>query len=204
MNDAPQGQLVNRMIRAARLDRELYAEVTADTTATQQATFAVIIAALAAAIGAFIGFQVEPPDPGTFATGDQEADDANFVWLIFTPILSVIAWLAWAGVAWFAGTRLISTDAQDVGFLQVARALGFAQAPGVLNVATFIPGLGVIVQIGVWLWALATSFFAIRESMRLANGQAIATMILGFIPAFIIGVVIGSVLLAGAYAGAAT
>jgi len=43
--------LVDRMIRAAKLDANLYIEVEADTTATRQAIFVVLIYSLCAGIG---------------------------------------------------------------------------------------------------------------------------------------------------------
>ena len=116
---------------------------------------------------------------------------------ILTPILSIVGWLAWSGVAWFIGTRLIAPGMQPVEFLDVARATGFAQAPGVLAVVGFIPVLGFLVQLAVLLWLLATGFFAIRESMRLTDGQAIGTMVAGVIAYLIIILVIGGAVLTG-------
>ena len=210
MEDAPERQLVNRMIRAARLERPLYAEVTADITATRPAMQVVVIVALVSAFAAFVGFLIDPPDPAWFGLdeGAEEAiaesllGTAFVLGLVLTPILSIIGWLAWSGVAWFVGTRMIAADRQDVEFLDVARATGFAQAPGVLTVVAFIPLLGLVVQLGVLLWLLATGFFAIRESMRLTDGQAIATMVVGFIAYLIITIVIGGAVLTGVIGGA--
>lgn len=199
MNDTPQGQLVNRMIRASRLERPLYAEVSADPTATRPAMQVVVIVALASAFATFIGLLINPLDP-TFFGLDEGARDAVrdsllgmafLVGFILTPILSIAGWLAWSGVAWFIGTRLIAPGMQQVEFLDVARATGFAQAPGVLGVVGFIPVLGGIVQLAMLIWLLVTGFFAIRESMRLTNGQAVATIVVGSI-AYLIIILIGS------------
>ena len=46
--------LVNRMIRAAKLEVNLYEEVEADTSANRQAFLAVIMASLATGIGSAI------------------------------------------------------------------------------------------------------------------------------------------------------
>lgn len=199
MDDIPQSQLVNRMIRASRLERPLYAEVAGDFTATRPALQVVVIVALVSSLATFISTLVNPLDPTLFGL-DEDATDAVrdsllgiafVVGFILTPILSVIGWLAWSGVAWFIGTRLIAPGMQQVEFLEVARATGFAQAPGILGVVGFIPVLGYIVQLAVLIWLLVTGFFAIRESMRLTNGQAIATMVVGSI-AYLIIILIGS------------
>ncbi|MDE2990433.1 MAG: YIP1 family protein [Chloroflexota bacterium] len=205
MQDAPERQLVNRMIRASRFERQLYAEVAADITATRPALQVVVIAALASAFATFLGYQLDPPDPAWFGLDESAADSiresllgtAFVLGFILTPILSIVGWLAWSGVAWFIGTRLIAPGMQQVEFLDVARATGFAQAPGVLGVVGFIPVLGFIVQLGVLLWLLATGFFAIRESMRLTDGQAIGTMVAGVIAYLIIIIVIGGTVLTG-------
>ena len=205
MEDAPERQLVNRMIRAARFERPLYAEVAADITATRPALQVVVIAALASAFATFLGYQIDPPDPTWFgldADAEQVVQDsllgtAFVLGFILTPILSIVGWLAWSGVAWFIGTRLIAPGMQPVEFLDVARATGFAQAPGVLAVVGFIPVLGFLVQLAVLLWLLATGFFAIRESMRLTDGQAIGTMVAGVIAYLIIILVIGGAVLTG-------
>ena len=198
------------MIRASRLERPLYAEVAADTTATRPALQVVVIVALVSAFATFIGYFVDPPDPAWFGL-DEGAEEtiresllgtAFVLGFVLTPILSIVGWLAWSGVAWFVGTRLIAPGMQDVEFLQVARATGFAQAPGILGVVGFIPVLGFIVQLGVLLWLLATGFFAIRESMRLTDGQAIGTMVVGFIAYLIVIIVIGGAVLTGVIGGA--
>ena len=192
MDDATLRLLVNRMVRAAKLQRALYVEAAADITATRQAAAVVVITALAA----FISDLIAPLDLSWLGVS-TEADSESLpgvVRLILGPSLAIVAWLAWSGVAWYVGTRMIAADSQDVEFLQVARALGFAQAPSVLNVTLFIPVLGLIIQVGVLLWLLATGFVATRESMRLTDGQAVATMVVSFIAFLIISVVIGLIL----------
>ncbi len=183
MDDATLRLLANRMVRAAKLHRGLYAEVAADVTATRQAVAVVVITALAA----FISDQIGPPDL-TWLGVTAEADGGSslgILLLIIGPILAIIAWLAWSVVAWYVGTRMIAQDSQDVQFLEVARAIGFAQTPSVLGVTLFIPVLGLIIQVGVLFWVLATGFVAIRESMRLTDGQAAGTMVVSVIAFFV-------------------
>ena len=158
------------MVRAAKLQRALYAEVAADITATRQAVAVVAITALAA----FISDQIGPPDLSWLGVPAEADGGSSFgiLLLIIGPILAIVAWLAWSVVAWYVGTRMIAQDREDVQFLEVARAIGFAQTPSVLGVTLFIPVLGLIIQVGVFFWVLATGFVAIRESMRLTDGQA--------------------------------
>lgn len=178
MDDATLRLLVNRMVRAAKLHRAVYAEVAADITATRQAVGVVVITALAA----FISDQIGPPDLTWLGVPAEDGGSSfGILLLIIGPILAIIAWLAWSVVAWYVGTRMIAQDRQDVQFLEVARAIGFAQTPSVLGVTLFIPVVGLIIQVGVFFWVLATGFVAIRESMRLTDGQAAGTMVVGVI-----------------------
>ncbi|MCY3782590.1 MAG: YIP1 family protein [Chloroflexi bacterium] len=183
MDDATLRLLVNRMVRAAKLQRGLYAEVAADITATRQAVAVVVITALAA----FISDQIGPPDLSWLGIPAEADGGSSFgiLLLIIGPILAIVAWLAWSVVAWYVGTRMIAQDSQDVQFLEVARAIGFAQTPSVLGVTLFIPVLGLIIQVGVLFWVLATGFIAIRESMRLTDGQAAGTMVVSVIAFFV-------------------
>lgn len=177
MDDSTLRLLVNRMVRAAKLQRAVYAEVAADITATRQAVAVVVITALAA----FISDQIGPPDLAWLGVPAEDGGGSSLgiLLLIIGPIVAIIAWLVWSVVAWYVGTRMIAHDRKDVEFLEVARAIGFAQTPSVLGVTLFIPVLGLIVQVGVFFWVLATGFVAIRESMRLTDGQAVGTMVVG-------------------------
>ena len=185
MEDAPEPRLVNRMIRASRLDRELYAEVAADITATRQAAAVVVITALAS----FVSDQIAPVDLSVLGVpADDSGASLPFITgLVFSPIAAILAWLAWSGVTWFVGTRVIPAYGPGADFLPVARATGFAQAPSIIGVATFIPTLGFFVLLGTWIWLLATAFVAIRTSMHLSAGQAIATMAISIVGIAVIG-----------------
>lgn len=172
-------QLVDRMVRAARLDRTLYNEVATDATATRQATAVVIMASVASALAPFV----------TKVAGGGVNGGLGIA--LITTLFGILSWLAWAAVSWWVGTRMINTSAEDVEFWQVARAMGFAHAPGVLAVAAIVPGVAGIISFVSLFWLLATGFMATRASMRLTDGQAVLTMIAGFIPAFLfVGIVV--------------
>ena len=179
MDDAPERQLVNRMIRAARLERPLYAEVAADVTATRQAIQVVVIVAFVSAFATVVGDLF-----------DSELRMVAVLGLVLSPILGIIGWLAWSGITWFIGTRLIEPGIQGVEFRQVARAAGFAEAPAILGIVAFIPVLGVLWQLALLCWVLATGFVAIRESMHLTNRQAVATLIAALVVGLIAYVII--------------
>ena len=80
------------MVRATKLDANLYEEVEADTTASGQAFLIVILASLATGIG--IGIT------GLF----KMAGVWSMLGLLISLIGLIIVWLAWSFFAYFIGT----------------------------------------------------------------------------------------------------
>jgi hypothetical protein len=79
--------LVDRMIRASRLDVNLYEEVEADKGSMGQAATVVVLSSIAAGIGSLGVFGIEG--------------------LIFTTIGALIGWLIWAYLTFIIGTKLL-------------------------------------------------------------------------------------------------
>jgi hypothetical protein len=148
--------LAERMIGAAMLDVSVYEEVEADEGATGQAAMVVAIVAIAGAIGA-------SGDGGSGMTG-----------AVFTAFMG---WLIWSGLTWFIGTRFFGGTAT---YGELLRTLGFAMAPGVLNILGFIPFLGGLIGVVVAVWSLVAGIIAIRQALDFDTGKAIATAVIGW------------------------
>ena len=149
--------IVERAIGAAQLDVATYEEVEADRSATGQAAAVVAVAAIASAIGG-----------AGQGTGG----------IIAGLVSAFLGWGIAAGLAYFVGTRFFGGTA-DWG--ELLRTLGFAQAPRVLNVLGFIPGLGWIVMAAVTLWVLVTQVVAIRQALDVDTGKAILTALISML-----------------------
>lgn len=149
--------LTERMMGAARLDVATYEEVEADTTATGQAAVVVVIAAVATAIG-------------TIGT-----DGGNPIGAL---IGALLGWVVWAGVTYLIGDKLLGGTAT---WGELLRTLGFAQAPGILNVLGIIPILGPVVRFVVAIWMLVAGIIAIRQALDFSTGKAILTAVLGWL-----------------------
>jgi hypothetical protein len=182
-------RILQGMIRAARLDKSFYEEVEHDTSYDQDALVVVLIAALAGAVGALIG---------QLLTGNILAAIGM---AILQAVLAVVGYYLWVFVAQYVGTKLFKGTG-DVG--EVRRAFGFAYAPQVLNVLSFIPCLNVIIGIVAWIWSIATGFVAIRQSLDQDDTNAALTVIVSaivvFAITFIISLVVGGILGVGAAA----
>ena len=167
--------LVQRMIRAARLDSELYEEVEADQTATRDAAIAVTIVAVAGGIGGAIA-AVMNPERGNPVLG-----------LIFGILSALLGWVIWSYITYFIGTRLFQGRATPG---EMMRAIGFAQSPGVLNILIFIPLLGPLLGFIVSIWMLVAGVIAVRQALDFDTGKAVITTILGWLALVAISVVL--------------
>lgn len=151
------GSLTERMQGAARLDVHTYEEVEADTGATGQAATVVVIVAIASAIG---------------GAGD------GAVGIIGGMVAALLGWLIWAGITYLIGDKLLGGTAT---WGELLRTLGFAQAPGVLNVLGFIPLVGTLVKVVVAFWILVAGVVAIRQALDFGTGRALVTALLGWL-----------------------
>jgi hypothetical protein len=149
--------MIDRMRGAAMLDIPTYEEVEADKTATGQAGTVVAIVAVASAIG-------------SYASG--------ITGIVVALCVSLLSWVVWAGVTYLIGDKLLGGTAT---WGELLRTLGFAQAPGVLAVLGFIPGVGGVVLVVVSIWVLVAGVIAIRQALDFGTGKAILTALLGWL-----------------------
>ncbi len=152
--------IIDRMIRASRLDADLYEEVEHDPDATGQAAIVVVGTSIAAGIGGI---------------------SAGIVWIPVVAVLSLIAWAVYAWLTYFIGTRLLAGPETSASWSELARTLGYANAPRALLIVSFVPLLGWIVGIVVSIWVLFTTVVAIRAALDFSTGRAIGTAVLGWI-----------------------
>lgn len=161
--------LVNRMVRAAKLDIDLYEEVEADTTANGQALTAVVIASLASGLGAGIaGFRAE--------------GGIWFLWGLLIGLATGIAgWLIWSLLAYWLGTTIFRGPETSATYGELIRTIGFSNSPRVLSFFLFIPFLGGLIAFAASVWALIAGVIAVRQALDFSTGRAIATCVVGWI-----------------------
>jgi hypothetical protein len=125
-----------------RLQAATFEEVEHDASATSQAAIVVLVAAVSRAFGSFAG-----------------------VGLLFGSIIgAAIGWVVGSAVVLLIGTRVLPGKNTQADFGQVLRAVGFAQAPGVFAVLAFIPILGWLVLLVLFVWGLAATVVAVRQA----------------------------------------
>lgn len=162
-----QGDLVARMIGAAKLDIQTYEDVEADSTATGQAAAVVVMVAVASGIGA--------------AGGGLSS-------IVLAPVTAILGWLIWAGVTYLIGDKLFGGTAT---WGELLRTLGFAQAPGILYLLAILPLVGFFVRLVLPFWMLAAGVIAIRQALDFSTGKAVLTVLIGWVAMFIPAMMLG-------------
>ena len=161
----PQGahSMVDRMIRASRLDVHIFEEVEADTSATRQALSVVFLVAL--------------------ATGIASMGTIGLRGLLVGVVVAVAGWAIWAWIIYFIGTKILPEHETHADWGQLARSLGFAQSPGVLRIFGIVPVVGNIIFLVVSVWMLVSMVIAVRQALDYTSTlRAIGVVLLGFIP----------------------
>ncbi len=156
-----QGDMVARMLGAAKLDVQTYEEVEADLDATGQAAAVVALAAVATAVGA--------ADLGIIAT-------------VFATVWRVLGWMLWAAITYVIGDKIFGGSAT---WGELLRTLGFAQAPALLLFFAFLPLVGGVLEVVVGIWVLVAGIIAIRQALDFGTGKAILTALIGWLVLFV-------------------
>lgn len=176
--------IVQRMIRAARLDTTFYNEVEQDASLNGEALTVVIIAAVASGIGT---------GGATLINGNGFG--AAIVALVVGIIVAVVGYFIWAWLTQFIGVRFFG----GVGdFGELRRTLGYAYAPNILAIFNVIPCVGALISLVGSLWALVAGIIAVREALDFDSTKAVLTVIIGWVIVFVISAFILSFIGVGA------
>lgn len=164
----------NRMIRAAKLDVDLYEEVEADKTAMGQAMTVVVLSSLAAGIGAI----------GVF----------NIFGIVIHVIAALIGWFVWAYITYFIGTRLLPEPQTSADHGELLRTIGFSSSPGILKILGIIPMLMHVVNFVVSIWMLTAMIIAVRQALDYRSTlRAVGVCAIGWIVQIIMYVLLWKV-----------
>ena len=155
------------MIRAAKLDVNLYEEVEADKGAMGQTMGVVVFSSVAAGIGAI----------GT--TGIKG--------LVLGTIVALVGWFIWAFLTYFIGARLLPEPQTKADYGELLRTIGFSSSPGVLRVFGIIPMLGSIINFICGIWMLVAMVIAVRQALDYKSTvRAVGVGVIGWIVQIVI------------------
>ena len=154
--------IVNRMIRAAKLDAQLYEEVEADKETLSQAMCVVVLASIAAGIG----------------SGGLVGLSGFFIGTVG----ALISWFIWAALTYFIGTKILPepTTRADIG--ELLRTTGFSSSPGLIRIFGLVPGTTNLVFFISHVWMLTAMIIAVRQALDYQSTfRAVGVCIIGWI-----------------------
>jgi len=164
----------NRIIRAAKLDSNLYEEVEADKSALGQAMAIVVFSSIAAGIG-------------LYKTG-------GFSGIITGTMASLISWYVWAYLTYFIGTKFLPEPQTQADLGELLRTIGFSSSPGLLRVFYFVPGIGVLLYLISSFWMLVAMIIAVRQALDYNSTlRAVGVCVIGYIIQIFVLVIIFSI-----------
>jgi hypothetical protein len=152
----------DRVIRAAKLDVNLYEEVEADKTALGQAMSVVVLSSVAAGVGTVAKAGISGILTGT--------------------IFALIGWLIWAYLTYIIGTKILPEPETKADYGELLRTIGFSSSPGLIRVLGIIPGLAGIVVLVSGIWMLIAMVIAVRQALDYQSTlRAVGVCIIGWI-----------------------
>ncbi len=146
--------MLQRMIRAAKLDVDLYETVEADRGYTGEAFTIVLVTSLLWGVGQWVL-------PNTSFWGS----------VVGGVVGAIVGWVIWAILTTIVGKQLGGTT--DTG--EMLRVLGYASSPMALGI---VPGVGHVVGA---VWALVAAVVAVRQGLDFTTGKAVGTIVIGWI-----------------------
>ena len=153
---------LDRMLRAAKLDVNLYEEVEADTGAMRQAMGVVVLSSVAAGIGGI-------------ATGGLGG-------ILMGTIAALIGWFVWAFLTYYIGTKFLPEPQTRADLGELLRTIGFSSSPGLIRILGIIPGFGGVVFLVASIWMLVTMVIAVRQALDYESTlRAVGVCMIGWI-----------------------
>ena len=171
----------DRILRAAKLDVQLYEEVEADKNAMPQAMGVVVLSSVAAGIG---GVGMGVAGPGGILMGI---------------VLALVGWYIWAFLTYFIGTKLLPEPQTHADLGELLRTIGFSSSPGLIKILGIIPGLGAVVFTVASIWMLVAMVIAVRQALDYkSTWRAVGVCAIGWVIQTVIIVVLFSLFSGGA------
>ena len=141
------GLFAYRLFGAAVLDASVYEGIEADRSANRQALATVLLSSVAAGIGA-AGWR--GPAPGT---------------LVIVALVALATWVGWALLVFQIGGRMLPGPETRTSVGELMRTIGFATAPGLLQLFAVFPRMTVPVFVVAWAWIFAATVTAVRHAL---------------------------------------
>ena len=135
--------MLNRMVRAGRLDVDAYEEAKERPLSARQAMSTVAISSVAAGIG-------------TVGQG-------GLVGVALGTVAALLGWLMWSLISYLLGIALSHTTFSQTSYWRLFRTIGYSSSPGVIRILGVIPFLYAFINLAAQVWMLAAMVSAARQ-----------------------------------------
>ena len=153
---------LDRIVRAAKLDVNLYEEVEADKGSMSQAMGVVVLSSVAFGIGS-IG---------------SDGYKGNYYRCNHSSYRMVL----WAYITYFIGAKILPEPQTKADHGELLRTIGFSSSPGLLRILAIIPGLGGIIFIITSVWMLVAMVIAVRQALDYQSTlRAVSVCMIGWV-----------------------
>ena len=153
---------INRIIRAVKLDINLYEEVEADQGAMRQAMLVVVLSGAAAGLGCI--------------------SKGGYLGIVLGTVTSLAGWYIWALLIYFIGTKFLPESQTRSDISRLLRTIGFASAPGLIRVFGIITQIEGLVNMVASAWMLVAMVIAVKQALNYTGTiRAIAVCIIGWV-----------------------
>ncbi len=156
------GTMLERMIRASLLDKEIYREVAGDRALQTEAWKVTALVVISASVGLILASLTR-------------ASLGSLTPMLSTSVVALIAFLARVWVVQIAASSWLKRPTR---FDPLFRALAYAQAPFILQI---VPVVGQIIG----LWTLVTTAAAIRDVTGSDSTSAAILSVIGLVGAMV-------------------
>ena len=92
---------------------------------------------------------------------------------------SVLGWLVWTSIIYVIGVRLMKKSST---FNQLARTLGLAYSPGVLNILGIFHIISLPVLAVTSIWTVISFIYALKHALEISAERAFLISVLSFVP----------------------
>ncbi len=92
---------------------------------------------------------------------------------------SIIGWLIWTSIIYVIGVKFMKNSSS---FSQIARTLGLAYSPGVLNIFGIIQFISLPLLAITSIWTIVSFIFALKHALVISAERAFLISLISFIP----------------------
>ena len=151
-----------RIIRAAKLDSNLYEEVERDTKALPQAMAVVVLSAVAAGIGSI--------------------SKIGMGGIFIIAFFGLITWYIWAMLTYWIGTKLLPEPQTKANLGELLRTIGFSSSPGLIRILGVIGGFQQLIFSLAAAWMLVAMVLAVKCALDYKSiWRAVGVCLIGWV-----------------------